>query len=320
MDEQYGRMLRYVADEYERGASASYIRYSLQAAGWPPEWIEHGLQATLRGSHESEASEARSARLLDTISDGLKALRFNATSVAITHIAAFFGLLALLVPVGLIGGALSELGVAVACVFWGVVAVLVVAFFLAIGALCVFASTHRQVARAEDVLQAAACRIVHVAIALAAQTIVVLLPFSVTLLVVFGSVLGTRIGRGNLYGELALLIVGPFFMLVAFLVTIALALNYALVPYVALFEPHLRLRELFIRSHNLLKNGGYWFITKGLLLFVLIYLVAHFMLGLNLRSFWPTDNIWLAALLALLLIVANAAITQFYLQRSNKIV
>ncbi len=107
-------------------------------------------------------------------------------------------------------------------------------------------------------------------------------------------------------------------ILAAFIWSIIALLRYSLAPYVALFEPEVPVRQTLKRSEQLLKKGGQWFVIKGVLLILAIFIFLGFVTGSNLRQLEnPNDNI-ISAIFIVLFILVEGAMVMLYLNRSRK--
>lgn len=101
--------------------------------------------------------------------------------------------------------------------------------------------------------------------------------------------------------------------------------RYALAPLVSLFEPKVSPRDALARSYQLMRNGGFWFLIKGLLVLMALNILFSVMTGGS--NFVGPDTTQRAAfslwyfivnIISLAVsIVAQAAFVAFYLNRTK---
>lgn len=104
---------------------------------------------------------------------------------------------------------------------------------------------------------------------------------------------------------------------------IVATLRYALIPYVALFEPDVRMRALPGRSFHLVKDGGQWFVFKGILLLFLAAIILSLITGQGawqMQSGGGADDVLLLSLISLLAnilltVLMNAVLVMLYRNR-----
>lgn len=115
-----------------------------------------------------------------------------------------------------------------------------------------------------------------------------------------------------------LAIVALLLALVAFPITLLLALRLILVPTIALFEPATPLRQLYGRSRDLMKNGGNWFIIKIFVVyFILALIMSIFTAQVNLAAKSPggASTFIIIVLTSLVQLAYAAVIVSFYRNR-----
>lgn len=95
-------------------------------------------------------------------------------------------------------------------------------------------------------------------------------------------------------------------------------LRFALAPHVALFEPDVPVRQTLKRSQALLKKGGQWFIFKGFLLLLAVFILLGIATKSSLRELDKTDNWTINIIFIVLSILIEGALTMLYLNRAGK--
>jgi hypothetical protein len=95
-------------------------------------------------------------------------------------------------------------------------------------------------------------------------------------------------------------------------------LRYALAPYIALFEPDAPVKQTLKRSQELLKHGGQWFIFKGFLLLLAIFIFLSVVTKSSLRELDNTDNWTINSIFILLSILIESAMVMLYFNRAGK--
>lgn len=119
-------------------------------------------------------------------------------------------------------------------------------------------------------------------------------------------------------GGTAFVILTPILVLVALIWTIIAQLRYALAPYVALFEPEVPVVQTLKRSQELLKNGGQWFIFKGVLMILAIFIILGVLTGSSLRELETTDNWTINVIFVIVSILVEGALVMLYFNRAGK--
>jgi hypothetical protein len=94
-------------------------------------------------------------------------------------------------------------------------------------------------------------------------------------------------------------------------------LRFALVPYVALFEPDVPVLRTLARSHQLLLRGGQWFLVKGFLFMTGVLLVLSAIAGTSLQEVNQSSNVLINFLLVIVSLVANGVLVMLYLNRKQ---
>lgn len=99
-------------------------------------------------------------------------------------------------------------------------------------------------------------------------------------------------------------------------VTVTL-LRFALVPYVALFEPDVPLLKTLGRSNHLLRKGGQWFLVKGFLLVFLVVLVLSAVTGQNIPEVANSNNVVSTIAIFVISALVNGALVMLYRNRKT---
>ncbi len=123
-------------------------------------------------------------------------------------------------------------------------------------------------------------------------------------------------GSGSANSPIAVL--SPIFILVAMVWALIAHLRYALAPYVALFEPEVPIKQTLKRSQLLLKKGGQWFVFKGVLLLLVLFILIAVATGSNLRQLESSNDITLNILFITLSVLIEGALVMLYLNRTGK--
>lgn len=95
------------------------------------------------------------------------------------------------------------------------------------------------------------------------------------------------------------------------------ALRFALLPYVALFEPHITLSKALTRSRRLLQYGGQWFLVKGFLMIIAVLTLLLLITGSSIKSLNNSNNFFIDGLLIVLAILANGVLVMLYKNRNS---
>ncbi len=123
---------------------------------------------------------------------------------------------------------------------------------------------------------------------------------------------GSRPGDASLALLTLLLVIG------AVIWAIIAHLRYALAPYVALFETDVPVKQTLQRSQELLKNGGQWFIFKGFLLLLGVFILLAIITKSNVNQLENTDSLAINIILVVLSILIEGAMVMLYFNRSHK--
>lgn len=110
----------------------------------------------------------------------------------------------------------------------------------------------------------------------------------------------------------------PVLVIAALVWSIIAQLRYALAPYVAMFEPDVPVKQTLKRSQELLSHGGQWFIVKGFLLLLGIFILIAILTKSSFNQLQSTDNIAINIILIILSILVEGALVMLYLNRSQK--
>ena len=114
----------------------------------------------------------------------------------------------------------------------------------------------------------------------------------------------------GLHGS-SILLLGVILWLGTFVWSLIAAFRFALVPFVAVVEPRLPILKTLKRSHNLLSNGGQFFLFKGFLLFAATLMILAAVAGQNLQS----TNTGYGVIVILLSLFANGVLVVLYRNR-----
>lgn len=111
--------------------------------------------------------------------------------------------------------------------------------------------------------------------------VVIGLPFIVTTIASLASAFTAASSAFNGDGgnSAASLVIIPLLMIASLVWLVIAALRFALAPYVALFEPNVGVVKTLGRSRHLLEKGGQWFIFKGFLLLMLVFIILSIVTG-----------------------------------------
>lgn len=108
-------------------------------------------------------------------------------------------------------------------------------------------------------------------------------------------------------------------LLIATLVAIVWAyitlVRFALVPFVALFEPNVPITKTLGRSKHLLMKGGQWFLVKGFLLLAAITIVLNILTPENSSAGADVMNVVGSVIIIIVSILANGVLVMLYLNR-----
>lgn len=107
----------------------------------------------------------------------------------------------------------------------------------------------------------------------------------------------------------------PILMLAAMVWACIASIRFALVPYVALFEPDVPIVKALGRSKYLLLKGGQWFLVKGFLLLLLVFTILSLATHQNFSELMNSNSIAVNILLILLSVMTNGALVMLYLNR-----
>ncbi len=105
-------------------------------------------------------------------------------------------------------------------------------------------------------------------------------------------------------------ILGAVWMVVAFVL-------FALVPYVAIFEPKMPIRQVLRRSQHLLSLGGHWFVVKGIVVTLVLYIIIAGLSGESLSDSSGSSNMIGNGFATALSVIANGVMVMFYRNRKT---
>ncbi len=143
----------------------------------------------------------------------------------------------------------------------------------------------------------------------------VFLASAVMLLIVLGPLLALILLAGGLVYMKASTVLA-FLLPIAGIIWVYIALlRFALVPYVALFEPSVQIFQTLGRSTHLLEKGGQWFIVKGVFLLILVAILGSVLTGQNLRQLQNSNNPVIQIVIALLSLIMIAVMVMLYRNR-----
>lgn len=114
------------------------------------------------------------------------------------------------------------------------------------------------------------------------------------------------------------LILLPIMFIATFVWAIIASLRYALAAQITIFEPHVPIEKTLSRSEELLKNGGQWFLFKGILLVFGALILTGVSTGNSLDQLRSSDD-WLSnTIMILLSIVIEGVLVILYFNRTHK--
>ncbi len=119
-------------------------------------------------------------------------------------------------------------------------------------------------------------------------------------------------------GNASLALLTPVLIIAALIWALIAQLRYALAPYVALFEPEVPVMQTLKRSEQLLKKGGQWFVFKGVLIILAIFIFLAVVTGSNLRQLENSNDNIINVIFIILSILIEGAMVMLYLNRSRK--
>ncbi|OYW44130.1 hypothetical protein B7Z28_00325 [Candidatus Saccharibacteria bacterium 32-45-3] len=163
-----------------------------------------------------------------------------------------------------------------------------------------------------NVLRVGLKRFVRVALASFLMMIVVLSPLIIVpflSLALFSNILSGSSVLSYLSGILVMLAGGVWFV-VTFL-------KFALVPYVATFEPNLPLLKTLGRSNFLLKHGGQLFLAKGAALAFVVLVATSLLTGENLQEMQESGNLFTLLVSLVFSVISSAVLVMLYRNRTS---
>lgn len=116
----------------------------------------------------------------------------------------------------------------------------------------------------------------------------------------------------------ALALVFPVVVIAALIWALIANLRFALAPFVAMFEPKIPLKQTLKRSEELLKNGGQWFIFKGVLLLLAVLILLAIATKSSLNQLEQSSDIAVNILFIALSILAEGALIMLYFNRIHR--
>lgn len=116
-----------------------------------------------------------------------------------------------------------------------------------------------------------------------------------------------------------LLFIVPPLIVASLWIYIAL-LRFAMVPFIAIFDPKIKLKQSFAKSKQLLANGGQWFVFKGTLITVALLIVITLLTTSDNGDPISEAALYIGAL-ALLFIwfLAQGCLTMLYFEKSKSV-
>jgi hypothetical protein len=109
-------------------------------------------------------------------------------------------------------------------------------------------------------------------------------------------------------GTIGLLLVSLIWAVIAFL-------RFGLMPLVGLFEPEVPVRKTLSRSKFLLMKGGQWFLVKGMLVMLFIYIVLAAATNSSVQELSNSNNIAIQVVLGVFGLLAEAVLVLLYRNR-----
>ncbi|MGO3701976.1 MAG: hypothetical protein ACTJG2_02185 [Candidatus Saccharimonadales bacterium] len=292
-------LTRYIRTLLEKGTSEDVIRQKLIDRDWKPTLIDEAITAARQPADSPSTDDTQPTApslsdlpqkytLFGALSDVCAAVKYNAAafagSVVCSYVIAIIGLvLASMLFVGLLYGSLRAvptfdsvamgafgfgqfiLGAIAVYALWSALAG---ALLTATIALSLRDGMKQQKSSLGAVLSTSFARLGRVVLANILFGAITFLPlFAISFLPLL-FVLGNQTSGSAIYA------IVPILMLASVVWMYFSFVRFALVPYVAVFEPKTPILSTLNRSKQLLANGGQWFIVKGVLLLLLVLIVV----------------------------------------------
>jgi hypothetical protein len=338
MKQQFEQLVAYINQQSERGVSKEAVRQALlqaghnaqtidealAAAGTPAQSVaapqmppqQHAVQPTQQSEqgaqppHQQPAAPAK-YRVFRALADAVVAAKNNALSFfAATVVSYALAVLGLFIAGVVLGSVLFSsltftgnwaIALLLMLLVYGVWYILAYSFVFSSVSLALFNGATGQKTGTAATLRRAVIATGRVIGANALLAVVFVSPMVLVLLLYFA----VRFPSPILF---LLILASVVWQLVALL-------RFALVPYVALFEPEIPLRKTLTRSSHLLKKGGQWFLVKGFLLIMAILIAVSAATGQTLREVESGNDPLSFALLIVLTLAVNGALVMLYLNR-----
>jgi hypothetical protein len=335
----------------EHGVPEMHIREHFMSHGWSNEWFEQALQharTTFGGAtaHEPQvpqhgtqsppvadhsqvqvAEPSRKYRVFRAIKDYAKAVKarpreyFSAAGagiaayvVSLIPVGLLIGLIAWLKPHGILLGILVLLAILLFIAWYA----FATTFFMVITSWVLAAGHSRKAVKFGQIFRDALERTPRAAVTVAVASVITFLPLFLTVFIVLMAAFASLSGNFN---PGALVALSSLMMLVSFIWILIASLRLALVQQVAVFEPHLTLRQSLRRSSYLLSTGGFvnngqWFLLKGCLLLVGVNIILSLFTHASLRELQNTNNIFLNLAILIVTFVAQGVLAMLYFNRA----
>lgn len=326
MDDHLNQLDSYIKQQLDNNISADQIRQILLAHNWDPVLVDHAMQSAQASAHaeepvpqpeavDSAALAPRKYKLFRAIGDTFTAIKNNALTVILTVVVgyaiALITLLIITILTGAIAGATENVVVSVICyiILYGLWSVGIGALILASTSLALFDGSENFKSSFKIILSRSFSTLGRVVLANLLFSIVTLWPLVVIIILPL-----ILIASGGQAPGASFLLMTLVTLSAIVWIYIALV-RYALVPYVALFEPKVSIFNTLGRSAHLMVKGGQWFVVKGILLLLLILIIFSILTGQNPSTLNDSDNIITIIAGIILTVIINGVLVMLYRNR-----
>ncbi len=355
MDEQFRQIAEYINQHLNQGQTEEDIRNYLLQNGWTqdqtekaffaarsinPDPIGLALQSTDNSSVSNERPlehaqaptdmmQPKKYRVFRAIQETFSAIKVNMKAVAAALLIPILISVAVVVILGFIittttmftrTEGVSSLVALTLTVLWQVVGVAIMtAVYTSMLGLAINDGAEGRKGQIKSLLRLAIQRVRRVFLGTLLLNLYIALPILLVIIVIFGLLLQPESLNG--FAGLGLGLAAMFFIqLIALIWTLIIVLRYSLIPFIALFEPDIPLRQLRKRSKHLLIKGGQWFLIKGFLLLLIVFILIGVLAGESMEELLSSSNpLTIGTLLIILLgLLANGAMVVLY--RNRKVI
>ncbi len=284
MNDHFDQLVNYIKQHLDQGVPEDHIRQALHQHNWDHTLVEQGFAAAKTPAQPAGTQHAggpvatQKYTVTQALQELFKAIANNATAYALAALVSIAASVAVLYVINyLIGLAFYAPMGWYFLPKWQIWTMLVVylvaytawyafagAFITSAVALALADGRHGHKSSLNTILKQALARTRHVAGAHALFVMVSIWP-AVLVIALPLILLLTSLNLG-----LAVFLFVPLTYLAAMVWVVVTVVRFALAPYVALFEPEVRVAKTLGRSKQLLMRGGQLFLVKGLLLVFLI--------------------------------------------------